>query len=136
MIYEFKVVIPGNPLVQQRHRVGKWGGMYDPISKEKKQLGQVLLLSRLAHKLPIWEGLLSVEVYFYDGPHKRGQKPDIDNFVKALFDAGNKILWEDDSQIRHLVCSVERNSKEPRTELAVFEFADTEVETTVLNNEA
>lgn len=29
-------------------------------------------------------------------------RPDIDNFCKAVFDAANEVLWEDDSQIVEL----------------------------------
>ena len=31
-------------------------------------------------------------------------KPDLDNFVKAVFDSANLILWEDDSQVVDLHC--------------------------------
>lgn len=30
-------------------------------------------------------------------------KPDIDNYMKAAFDAANKVVWGDDSQVRRVV---------------------------------
>lgn len=30
-------------------------------------------------------------------------KPDIDNYIKAIFDSANKILWNDDSQVVSLI---------------------------------
>lgn len=32
-------------------------------------------------------------------------KPDMDNVVKAIFDAINGVVWKDDVQVVHLVCT-------------------------------
>lgn len=116
-----RLTLEGNPLVQQRHRVSKWGGMYDPCAKEKKALATVMLAHRVAHGRPLFTGRCKVEAHFYDFTHKRGQKPDIDNFLKAIMDAGNGVLWKDDSQIVFLTASIQRDSDRPRTELTIEE---------------
>lgn len=47
---------------------------------------------------------LSVTLHFYKDKNitAKTQYGDIDNLVKAIFDAGNGILWTDDSQIVEL----------------------------------
>ena len=48
-------------------------------------------------------------------------KPDIDNYVKAVMDAGNGILWVDDSQVVELH-SMKAYSKYPCVEIFVAEI--------------
>lgn len=47
-------------------------------------------------------------------------KPDIDNYVKAIMDAGNGVLWKDDSQIVELH-GIKAYSKYPCVEIFVAE---------------
>lgn len=115
----YTIVVLGKPLVQARPRIGRYGGMYDPIAKEKKALSQELLFQRVAQGKALFKGEVTVIAHFWDAPHKRGQKPDIDNFLKALFDAGNGVLWQDDSQIVECFCSIHRNCEQPRTQLTL-----------------
>jgi len=50
--------------------------------------------------------------------------PDLDNLVKALFDALNKVVWRDDAQVVQLTCQKlwALPNEAPRTELIVREF--------------
>lgn len=50
-------------------------------------------------------------------PHVK--KPDLDNLVKLVKDAGNEILWKDDSQIWGYAKSFKVYSTHPRIELYV-----------------
>lgn len=46
---------------------------------------------------------------------------DIDNMTKLVFDALNKIVWNDDSQVIELIASVDRTSQlRPRTEIQCY----------------
>jgi len=47
-------------------------------------------------------------------------KPDLDNYIKAVMDAGNGILWVDDSQVCELHSSKAYGS--PRIEVTVLEL--------------
>ena len=47
-------------------------------------------------------------------------KPDLDNYIKAIMDAGNGILWADDSQVCELHSIKAYGS--PRIEVTVMEL--------------
>lgn len=135
-----KLIIPGQPLAQMRHRHRKCGTFtqsYDPQQRQKQDVQkQLLSLIPLAMKenglnLPLDQSL-HVDLTFYMFIAKSVSKRtrmillgsycdkhvDIDNQIKAIFDIGNKILWIDDQYI----CSVSARkiySENPRTELVI-----------------
>ena len=109
------IKIDGKPKPQQRHRHTKKGFTYDPSSKDKKDL--LTLIHSQAPKKP-FEGGITLYVRFcmpYVKKHYRTGKfsnelkpnpplsyrikPDKDNLLKFVMDAGNGVLWKDDSQI-------------------------------------
>jgi len=111
----FTIKVKGKPKPQQRHRHTKAGFTYDPSSQYKKDF--IAQAMAQAPKLPL-KGIISLRAIFkmpYVKKHYRtgkfaGQlkpnppieyiiKPDIDNLIKFVLDAGNKILWHDDSQV-------------------------------------
>lgn len=97
-----KLVIPGRPVIQQRPRLGKYKNFYDPSSAERKILSAQMLAERQRNGLfAPFTGDLSVKVSFFYFANGR-KKIDLDNMCKACLDSGNKILWEDDSNIYHL----------------------------------
>ena len=49
--------------------------------------------------------------------------PDIDNAVKGIFDAINKVVWLDDSQVVSL-CATKSYSDRPRFEMTIVEIGD------------
>ena len=70
----------------------------------------IQLASKKAHgEVYIGAIRLTIEAYFKAPTGREGmilypcmKRPDIDNIVKIVMDAGNNILWEDDSQIVHI----------------------------------
>lgn len=52
------------------------------------------------------------------------QRRDLDNLVKLVLDACNRIVWADDLQIVELGAGVLRGDPEPRTELTVYTVGD------------
>ena len=105
-------IVPGKPYAQKRPRFSrKIGRAFDP--KENQTFaGAVQAIALPAFPRPI-EGPVSLEVTAVFEPAaslskpKRNallgsahtQKPDVDNLVKAIADALNRIAWADDSQI-------------------------------------
>jgi len=78
------------------------------------------LIARLAVEKPL-EGEL---VVIMDVPRKhKGHMRDIDSHFKTIFDALNKILWYDDSQIVELHCYVDPEGKD--IELSVWQRKNT-----------
>lgn len=111
---KFKVYYP--PTSLKRHRHSKFGQhTYDPSAKEKNEF-----VKKMAEFLPE-EPLampLKAKLFFYEkrpkchfrtgkysnllkdsAPEHNTSKRDLDNFVKFVLDAFNKILYIDDSQI-------------------------------------
>lgn len=91
------------PVAQGRPRFGK-GFCYTP-SKSRAFKKELQFRLKQAYKGSPLEGPLQVSILFtLTKPRsvKRefpAVKPDIDNFVKAFFDAANLILWLDDAQV-------------------------------------
>lgn len=94
---ELRFVIPGKPVVLQRHRVSRHGGMYDPSVNQKTRMGWYALQARTKAGIGLFKGDLGVFLVFY-GLRKNS---DLDNAIKML-DAFNGVLWDDDKQIIHI----------------------------------
>jgi Holliday junction resolvase RusA-like endonuclease len=100
----YHVFVDGIPQPQSRPRKGKYGNIYSPTPANGwKEAVQVAFLRNRKPILrcPI---ILTITCYFpkeghngKDEPHT--QKPDKDNLEKAIMDALNKLVWEDDSQV-------------------------------------
>jgi Holliday junction resolvase RusA-like endonuclease len=97
--------IPTEPVAKQRPRVTKFG-TYTPekTSKFEEAVG-LYAKSIMRGRLPL-EGALAVQVRFLCArpgrPTNEWPKQDIDNLLKSILDALNKIAWKDDSQIVEL----------------------------------
>ena len=132
-------VVLGEPKAQARHRSFQMKGTdfisnYDPSKSKKGSFASVLQSE--APEEPL-EGPLMLELNFFMGrpkshygsgknanvvkasaPEWHTGRPDIDNLVKFVQDALNKIYWRDDS----LICQVSTKklySEKPRTEITI-----------------
>lgn len=104
--------VSGDPVAKARPRLGRGGRVYTP--EKTKTWEQVIAYSAPRQKYLI-KGPIRVDVWIYRpipkswsakkkehaewGELRPVVKPDIDNYAKAVFDALNGIIWEDDSQI-------------------------------------
>lgn len=84
--------------------------VYSPKSKKRGEFRQ-LLLSQIK-EAPLTKAIV-VQIVFFYAPLKSWSKkkredmngkykptrPDLDNLIKFVLDAGNGILWEDDKQV-------------------------------------
>lgn len=121
MISSVLVTIPGPPLAQPRHRVGIWANKsgskhgvayYQPQhAKEWRKQAQHHFKREMKGHAP-FSGPIKVTVWYVlertqtsrgrklkPGRQPKSTRPDIDNYEKALLDAGNGVLWRDDGQI-------------------------------------
>lgn len=100
----------------QRRRHTRAGHGYNPkeYTDGKRAMSEYM---RAACAAPL-EGPLVVEMTFARAPAKSNarkckegelypdtRRPDVDNLMKAVLDAGNGILWMDDSQVVRVVAS-------------------------------
>lgn len=114
------VVIPGAVTGKGRHRTTRAGHVYTP-DKTVRAENRIAHEVALAWRQPPLDEALSMtleirvavpaskskkfrEMALASGVFPTG-RPDLDNIVKLVADAGNKILWADDAQITRLFVS-------------------------------
>lgn len=107
--FPYEAVYRIEPVVKGRPRMGKWGA-YTP--KRTKDFEGALkdLMAKYFFEKPL-DGPIFVSIIL---GLKKPKKPkhllplvrgDVDNFSKAVLDAGNGVLWTDDVQICQLAVS-------------------------------
>lgn len=125
-----KLIIPGQPYAQKRHRTNG-NRRYDPSATDKKVIRQHMLQIKPPKPL---EGKFEVYITAYFETPKswsnkkrdeheqmyRPKKPDADNVEKIIFDAMNDYIIKDDGMIVRSITE-KRYSREPRTEIYIFE---------------
>ncbi|ELK47205.1 RusA family crossover junction endodeoxyribonuclease [Halobacillus sp. BAB-2008] len=131
----------GEPVAQGRPRAGKSKNgktvLYDP-PKSKGFKQYVGLVASQHAPSELLEGPLSVKVKVYKPSLKSSSKkrtaeaeaglfrpvtkPDVDNYVKGIKDALNKVIWNDDSQVVELTVSKWYSAK-PRVEVQIMELS-------------
>jgi len=100
-----KIVIPIPPQPKARPRV--YNGIAFTPAKTKAYESAVALLIRKYFPVP-FECALSVRMEFFMSKAVSNKKPyptqspDIDNLAKAILDAGNGLIYKDDSQVIEL----------------------------------
>ena len=120
MRFEFDI----EPVEQARPRAVRFGKgirMYDPkkVATFKRQLGMLAKQQMLDRGLEPYDGPLEVSMKFYrpvqtsisnkerarrlSGVHRPTVKPDLSNYIKALEDGLNGIIWVDDNLIVQIV---------------------------------
>lgn len=105
--------LPLEPVAKGRPRLGR-GRTYTPEKTRRFEATVKAALLRYSRACglsnPI-EGAVSVDLEFRLKKPKRSKrdepivKPDIDNYIKAILDACNQVVWVDDGQVIELVAS-------------------------------
>ncbi len=134
-----KLTIFGEPIPQARPRFTRNGHAYDPErSKNYKQLAR-LWITQTLKKYTGWEALetaLVVDMTFYlsipiSWTKKRridasngvirptAKNGDIDNLIKAVLDAGNGLIWIDDTFITDVYARKRYTADVARVEITV-----------------
>ena len=132
-----KFTIPGKPKALKRHRVSKFGGMYDPSSKDKKDI--MIQMAQFKPKVPL-DGNIALTLRFTlprpknhyrtgkykhllkdSSPELHSVKPDLSNLVKLYEDILQPDFYVDDSQICVLYAFKEYG-KEPETHVQIEEI--------------
>ncbi|MEK1341609.1 RusA family crossover junction endodeoxyribonuclease [Limosilactobacillus fermentum] len=135
MKFEFDI----EPVEQARPRatrMGKGIRLYDPkkVTVFKRKLGMLARQQMLDRGLEPYDGPLEVCMEFYrpvqaiisqkeltrrlSGVHRPTVKPDLSNYIKALEDGLNGIIWIDDNRIVQIVAE-KKYSDRPRIVIEV-----------------
>jgi len=117
--------IPVNPVPKGRPRLGRGGRVFTP---QITRVAEITIKQYLRlQKPPLQHGPIRVIVQFLLQKPKSVKreyhtvKPDCDNLLKLLLDAGNDILWRDDSQIVQLECSKQYATDKVGTYITIME---------------
>lgn len=142
MRFEFDI----EPVEQARPRatrMGKGIRLYEPkkVNVFKKQLGLLAKQQMLDRGLEPFDGPLEVCMVFYrpvqaslsqkerarrlSGVHRPTVKPDLSNYIKALEDGLNGIIWIDDNRIVQIVAE-KKYSDRPRIVIEVNKVDEVE----------
>ena len=126
---EIRIVVYANPVPKGRPRValrGKFPIVYTPKATRDAEDAFLSQAMKKRPEAPL-EGPLSVSISFFKIKPKSyskkitlwTQKPDLDNLVKLVLDALNKVFYVDDSQIVEIKCGKEFTKYIPRTEVII-----------------
>lgn len=130
-------VVPGTPVAKGRPRISTRGGFVRSFTPHKTVAFESLVAMKAEQAMagadPL-DGPLALKLYVelaipqswslkkkagaLQGIVKPTSRPDIDNYVKAIADGGNGILWRDDSQITDL-SAVKRYGQHPGVHVEV-----------------
>ncbi len=125
-----KFVIPLPPVAKARARVVTNHGVVHSFTPQKTKeyedaLKQWMIISGLQMIPKPTPIKLTVTFYIHQPARSKLDyptiRPDVDNYTKAIFDAGNSCLWEDDSQIVELHARKAYTHTEGHIELEVKE---------------
>ncbi|MFJ2206029.1 RusA family crossover junction endodeoxyribonuclease [Streptomyces microflavus] len=105
--------LPGEPSTKARPRFSE-GRTYKTAEDEQAEARTAWQLRR-AFRKP-WVGNIALGAVFFRSDRRR---VDVDNMLKHICDAGNKIAWEDDAQITALLGFAELDAQHPRTVVVV-----------------
>lgn len=130
----FIITIPGSPLSKARPRFSQNKGkvrVYASQRSEKEMIHWQIksrIGSRKPLKGPIHLEMTCVFVKPRSWPKKKNPKhhtvkPDLDNLLKWIGDAGNNVLWYDDRQIVSITCK-KIYGEESETQITVEVISD------------
>lgn len=119
MISTLVVRIEGEPASKARPRLGRGGHTYTPREtvEAEEAIGWAIKMKMGASRWTLdadSEFVLHIEFYT-----TKKRRKDIDNCLKAVLDAGNKILYKDDSQVCEVLARSHVNCETARTEIRV-----------------
>lgn len=114
------LVIPGDPVSKARPRFATNGNgtVYTPKTTTQAE-GVIADAIRLAYPAlrADMESSFRVRIRFFSATW---QRRDVDNMSKLVFDACNRVVWEDDSQVSELSAAIVRGVGEPSTVLTIW----------------
>jgi Holliday junction resolvase RusA-like endonuclease len=131
--------VPGQPVAKARARTVVNRGRVHSFTPAKtanyENLVRMAFVEKYPNHVPI-EGPIQAVVFAYfqmpkcfrakDGSRPEDishtKRPDGDNIAKSIFDAGNGVIWRDDSQISDLAV-IKRYSANPRVEISIQQLA-------------
>jgi Holliday junction resolvase RusA-like endonuclease len=129
------ITIPGNPISKKRPRFARRGKFVVTYNDQEGEEGKFMLLMMEQWKHPPSCDPITLNLIFYmpipsttskkllqimrEGNFKHIKKPDLDNLIKWVKDCGNKVIWQDDSQVFRIMAE-KVYSENPRTQIQIL----------------
>ncbi len=110
-----------DPLGKGRARFSRDGHAYTPAQTREYEESIRWLLKSVVGPHADSESKFGVRVAFSKTDRRR---IDVDNLVKALFDAANGIVWRDDAQVRELSARLKLDAPKAGIDLLVYLLSD------------
>jgi Holliday junction resolvase RusA-like endonuclease len=125
--------VPGKRMVFDRPRFG--GHVYDTSQNKYQKRDSAMIAKAAMHSQKPMQGPQVVSLAFYSKPPKKWAryfpttKPDVDNLIKLVFDALNRVSFGDDAQVVGLkeVWKIYTRG-EPCTVVRIREVRENEIE--------
>jgi Holliday junction resolvase RusA-like endonuclease len=129
MTQQLTFAVPGNPKPKGRPRFTKYGHPYTP--KTTKKYEQSVRVAALA-ALTEWRNENNGQKWNVTGPFALNaflffgdrRKRDIDNVLKSISDALNKLLYDDDHQLDEISAKRRYDIRSPRAVVTVSRLRD------------
>lgn len=131
----YSLTIPGEPIAKARPRIGRNGAYTPDRTKNYETLVKEMFFAK--HHQPMMEGKIRMQLDIYfpipksaskktkagmrEGTIRPAKRPDLDNIIKSISDALNKVAYVDDSQIVE-VQARKYYSDTPRVEMKLEEI--------------
>ena len=118
MIY--RITLAGEPLPKERPRVVRQHGKtrtFTPTRTLKAEEALTWAMRQVVRRC--LKEPLCLYVNFYRATKRR---VDLDNLVKLVLDAGNRVIWSDDSLVQSLSANLFYADPDPRTEIVLIPF--------------
>lgn len=110
-------VIRGRPIALQQHRTGRNGVIYNPTQK----LGEAFVA---AYRSACWNrykklldilfphgvGVIVSLIFGFPPEGEKKKQPILENLVKFVLDAMNRVLYDDDRQVLHIIAEKRYNA--------------------------
>lgn len=113
--------VPGNPGVKGRPRFVKaTGEVYTPKSTKRLEHDIGWIVKQAQRELVVDDAsAFGLRLVFYV---RDGQRKDIDNMAKVVFDGITGIVWDDDCQVREMMVWSVEDAIHPRTEILIYKL--------------
>ena len=130
-MWEIYLRLPVEAVAKGRPRFTKTGRSYTPKKTKDAESELKLYLQAGMEGEEVYSCPLEVETVFAlvrpksVSKKKRpypSVKPDVDNFVKLLFDAANEIVWKDDAQVCKFTATKIYVDRDPYIDLKIRQF--------------
>lgn len=118
-----------DPVAKGRAKFTRSGFLYTP-AKTRKSEASIKTEMRSVYNAEPFDSAIKVKIIFNLKRPKSVKrlypaiKPDIDNYIKQIFDSGNGILWVDDSLICSLYTTKQYSEGEAMIEINIEEICE------------